>query len=349
MRTGLVIGLEALIRWQHPTRGVLSPAEFLPIIEGNILSVKVGEWVLEEAIEQIQMWKARGVHLVVSINIDAIHLLEGNILNYLQELLSKYPNVESSDFKLEILETSALEDITHVIEVMEDCKKIGINFSLDDFGTGYSSLTYLKRLPVSELKIDQSFVRDMLQDPDDLAILDGVISLASAFRREVVAEGVESIKQGEVLLRMGCNIAQGYVIARPMPAENIEKWIVEWKPDAKWLGLAPISRDDLPILYAIVEHTAWINNIITYIEGRHSIIPEQDHYQCRFGQWFYTLGSNYYKENSEFKLIENLYIDIHLKANAIIQGKDKSSDSLEEQILELREVHQSFIDALEKL
>ena len=349
MRTGLVVGLEALIRWQHPIRGVLSPAEFLPIIDGNILSIKIGEWVLKEAIEQIQMWKAKGIHLVVSINIDAIHFLEGDILSYLQELLAKFPNVDSSDFKLEILETSALEDITHVIQIMEDCKKIGINFSLDDFGTGYSSLTYLKRLPVSELKIDQSFVHDMLHDPDDLAILDGVISLANAFRRGVVAEGVESIKQGEVLLRMGCEVAQGYVIARPMPAENIEKWILEWKADERWLGLAPISRDRLPILYAIVEHTAWVNNLISYIKGKHSCIPEQDHHACRFGQWLYSLGSDHYKEYAEFELIENLHRKIHLKCKTIIEAKDEYLNNFEDEILELKEIHKSLINLLDKL
>lgn len=347
MRTGLVIGVEALIRWQHPTRGILSPAEFLPIIEGNVLSVKVGEWVLQEAIEQIQKWKAGGVHLVVSVNIDAIHLLEGDILNYLQELLVRHPGVQFSDFKLEILETSALEDITQVIRIMQECKEIGIAFSLDDFGTGYSSLTYLKRLPVSELKIDQSFVRDMLHDPDDLAILDGVISLAGAFRREVVAEGVESIRQGNVLLRMGCDVAQGYIIARPMPARNVEKWILEWKPDANWFGVSPVTRDELPILYAIVEHTAWVNSVIAYVQGRHSFMPEQNHYECRFGQLFYALGSKGYEEYTEFKRIENLHIDIHLKAKAIIQAKDNFSADFEKELLEFKKIHQNLIDALE--
>ena len=143
----------------------------------------------------------------------------------MKKLFNKYPTVKPNNIILEVLETSAIEDIEKVSQIMETCKKIGINFALDDFGTGYSSLTYLKRLPVSELKIDQSFVRDMLFDTDDLAILEGIISLATAFRRDIIAEGVENIKQGQILLQLGCEVAQGYFIAYPMPAENIVKWI----------------------------------------------------------------------------------------------------------------------------
>jgi EAL domain-containing protein (putative c-di-GMP-specific phosphodiesterase class I) len=121
--------------------------------------------------------------------------------------------------------------------VIEDCDRIGVQFALDDFGTGYSSLTYLKRLRVAMLKIDQSFVRDMLDDPDDLAILQGVIGLAAAFKRQVIAEGVETVAHGTALLHLGCELAQGYGIARPMPAEQIPAWVDSWQPDAAWCDL----------------------------------------------------------------------------------------------------------------
>ena len=119
-------------------------------------------------------------------------------------------------------------------QLIEDCAQIGVRFALDDFGTGYSSLTYLKRLRVALLKIDQSFVRDMLDDPDDLAILEGVIGLAAAFKREVIAEGVESVAHGTALLQLGCHLAQGYGIARPMPADQMPAWVRWWHPDAAW-------------------------------------------------------------------------------------------------------------------
>jgi diguanylate cyclase (GGDEF)-like protein/PAS domain S-box-containing protein len=347
MATGEVIGVEALIRWSHPLRGLLAPGEFLPIIEGNTLSIKVGEWVLEAAFKQIEYWKAAGLRFIVSINVDAIHILKGNIVEHIESLLKKYPSVASADFRLEILETSALEDITRVIEIMQDCKKIGVTFALDDFGTGYSSLTYLKRLPVSELKIDQSFVRDMLHDIDDLAILDGVIGLANAFHRDVVAEGVESISQGKILLRMGCTIAQGYAIARPMPAENIMKWIAEYKTDASWLGLVPVSRDNMPVLYALVEHSAWMKEIIEYIQGQHSLTPEQNHHECRFGQWLEGIGKKYYGEDSRFYSIKEFHQEMHQRANFIIQNKDNQLYNFEEKMEELQEIHKRMIDILE--
>ena len=136
--------------------------------------------------------------------------------------------------ELEVLETSALEDIQRVSQIMRDCQALGVRFALDDFGTGYSSLTYLKRLPAEMLKIDQSFVRDMLADPDDLAIVQGVIGLAAAFRREVIAEGVETVAHGQSLLGLGCHFAQGYGIARPMPGSEILQWVASWRPDAAW-------------------------------------------------------------------------------------------------------------------
>ena len=136
--------------------------------------------------------------------------------------------------QIEVLETSALADMVQASQVIEDCAQMGVMFALDDFGTGYSSLTYLKRLRVSLLKIDQSFVRDMLEDPDDLAIVQGVVGLAAAFGRQVIAEGVESVEHGTRLLQLGCAMAQGYGIARPMPAADLAAWVTRWRPDAAW-------------------------------------------------------------------------------------------------------------------
>ena len=139
-------------------------------------------------------------------------------------LLAEHSSVPSNRLELEILESSALEDISHISIVIADCTRLGVQFTLDDFGTGYSSLTYLKRLPVRTLKIDQSFVCDMLNDADDLAIIKAVLGLAASFNREVIAEGVETQAHGEALLKLGCELAQGYGIARPMPASEFYVW-----------------------------------------------------------------------------------------------------------------------------
>jgi diguanylate cyclase (GGDEF)-like protein/PAS domain S-box-containing protein len=236
MRTGLVIGVEALIRWQHPERGLLNPIEFLPVIENNPMMIEVGEWVIDSALTQISQWQAMGLKppLSISVNIAAVQLQQPDFTQMLTTLLAAHPDVEPRYLELEVLETSALDDVQHVSNTMNACMALGVSFALDDFGTGYSSLTYLRRLPASLIKIDQSFVRDMLDDTDDLAIVEGVIALAKSFKRDVIAEGVETIDHGITLLQLGCDLAQGYGIARPMPASDILAWVNEWKPDVRW-------------------------------------------------------------------------------------------------------------------
>jgi diguanylate cyclase (GGDEF)-like protein len=209
MKTGTVVGAEALIRWQHPERGLLPPGAFLPAIENQDVSVEVGEWVIGRALAQMAQWLSQGLRLPVSANIGARQLQQANFAERLGGLLAQHPAVLPGDLELEVLETSALADITQVSAVLQACRALGVHFTLDDFGTGYSSLTYLKNLPAELLKIDQSFVRDMLDDPDDLAIVEGVIGLASAFSRKAIAEGVETVAHGELLLTLGCALAQG--------------------------------------------------------------------------------------------------------------------------------------------
>ena len=241
MRTGKIIGAEALIRWQHPANGLLSPAFFLPVIEEHALAIDIGEWVIDTALTQMEHWQAAGLEMPVSVNVGARQLQQTNFVARLRAQLAAHPQVSPSRLELEVLETSALEDLANVSMTMAACREMGVLFSLDDFGTGYSSLTYLKRLPVALLKIDQSFVRDMLDDPDDMAILEGVIGLANAFHREVIAEGVETVAHGEMLLQLGCELAQGYGIARPMPADALPPWCTAWQAAPAWIGRCKIK------------------------------------------------------------------------------------------------------------
>ena len=237
MLTGKVIGVEALIRWQHPESGLIPSLEFLPVMEGQPVSLEIGDWVIGTALAQISQWQNMGVSLPISVNINAYQLQQENFITCLATLLATYSEVNPDLLELEILESSALHDISQVSATMNACRKLGVRFALDDFGTGYSSLTHLRRLPSQLIKIDQTFVRDMLEDADDLAIVKGVIGLAQAFECEVIAEGVETIAHGEALLNLGCELAQGYGIARPMSASDIPEWISQWKTDALWKGL----------------------------------------------------------------------------------------------------------------
>ncbi|WP_342807514.1 EAL domain-containing protein [Alteromonas sp. M12] len=234
MRTGEVIGAEALIRWQHPELGLLSPAEFLPFIENHQLSIDVGEWVIEEALQQIGKWQKDDLVIPVSVNIGALQIQQNNFAERLAKLLLAYPDIAPNLLQLEVLETSALEDLLDASETMKNCINLGVSFAIDDFGTGYSSLTYLRRLPANLIKIDQIFVRDMLIDPDDRAIVAGIVALAKSFNRNVIAEGVETVAHGVTLLQLGCDLAQGYGIARPMPAQDIVAWTAQWNTEQIW-------------------------------------------------------------------------------------------------------------------
>ena len=238
MQTAVIIGAEALIRWQHPTQGLLSANVFMPTIEDNSLSIELGEWVIDAVLAQMELWTAAGLTLPVSININARQLQHTGFIDSLRTLLAAHPTVNPGCLELEVLETSAMEDLTKVSKVLEISREMGFNFSLDNFGTGYSSLTYLKRLPVTTLKIDQSFVRDIITDSNDRAIVKGLVGLAPAFDLKVIAVGVETIEHGSLLMQLGCDLAQGYGIAHPMPANELPGWCATWKPDPVWADMS---------------------------------------------------------------------------------------------------------------
>ena len=237
MLTGDVFGAEALIRWQHPDKGLIPPLEFLPIIDGTQLELEIGEWVINEALAQLDAWQKQSIQLEVSINISSNHLLSNNFFSQLEEAFAKHTEVDSARLQLEILESSELGDVDTICDIIKMCQDtLGCNFALDDFGTGYSSLTHLRNLPINTIKIDQTFVRDMLVDTNDKAIIEGVIGLADAFHRKVIAEGVETTEHGQMLIAMGCEEAQGYGIAKPMPAKNIPNWLSHYIPNKDWLN-----------------------------------------------------------------------------------------------------------------
>jgi diguanylate cyclase (GGDEF)-like protein len=234
MRSGRVIGAEALIRWQHPDEGLLPPSRFLPEVEDSDFAIPLGEWVIETALSQLAAWRADGLELVVSVNISPRHLQTLSFAGRLATLLARHADVPATALELEVVESAALEDVLRVSEVISACHSLGVSFALDDFGTGYSSLSYFKRLQVDVLKIDQSFVRDLLTDDEDRAIVEGVISLTRTFKRQVIAEGVESAEVGVALLELGCSLAQGYGIAKPMPASALPDWVAHWQPYPQW-------------------------------------------------------------------------------------------------------------------
>jgi diguanylate cyclase (GGDEF)-like protein len=234
MRHGRVVGLEAALRWEHPQNGLVPARDFLPQVEETDLIIDIGEWVLDRVLAQLDHWQQAGHDWPVSINIAARHFQRADFVERLKNLLARHERVAPQRLDLEIVESVAIENIQHVSACLQACQALGVQFSLGDFGTGYSSLSYLKRLRTQTIKIDKSFVRDILHDGDDLALTTAVIGLARAFGRQVIAEGLESIEHGKLLLRLGCEVAQGSFIAQPMPAVDVPGWVAGFVTPTQW-------------------------------------------------------------------------------------------------------------------
>ena len=250
MATRQVVGAEALIRWRDPQRGLILPGEFMPLVEGTSFEIRLSEWVINQALHRLSEWQKSGLLLTLSVNIPAHHLQSHGFVDYLKQQIRLYPHLPPLALELEILETATLGNLDAAIKKMQACLDIGLHFSIDDFGTGYASLSYLRRLPADTIKIDQVFIRNMLQDPEDLSIVQGVIELARAFHKTVIAEGVETAEHGYKLLDMGCLLAQGYGIAKPMPSDKLQEWVREFKGFPNPLPDKPESSPTPPPLPA---------------------------------------------------------------------------------------------------
>ena len=223
---GRATGAEALVRWQHPVRGLVSPAEFIPLAEETGLILPLGHWVLQTACSQLAHWAARPemAHLTVAVNVSALQFRHKDFVSQVMSALDQ-SGANPHRLRLELTESLLVDRLEEIIEKMNKLKPKGVEFSLDDFGTGYSSLTYLKRLPLFQLKIDQSFVRDILTDPNDAAISRTVIALAQSLGLAVMAEGVECEAQRDVLADQGCIAFQGYLYSRPLPVAAFEEYV----------------------------------------------------------------------------------------------------------------------------
>jgi EAL domain-containing protein (putative c-di-GMP-specific phosphodiesterase class I) len=214
----LAIGAEALVRWNHPQRGLVSPATFIPLAEETGLILSLGQWILEAACDQIKVWEASEAtcHLVLAVNVSARQLASDEFVAQVEKLL-RSTGITPSRLKLEITESMMLGDVEAVIRIIRQLKALGVSFSMDDFGTGYSSLQYLKRLPLDQLKIDQSFVHDITTDSSDQALVSTIVAMAQSLRLSTIAEGVETQAQRALLALQGCRNFQGYLFSRPVP------------------------------------------------------------------------------------------------------------------------------------
>ncbi|MBK1721270.1 EAL domain-containing protein [Thiocystis violacea] len=314
-----VIGVEALIRWPHPDGGLLLPAAFLPIVEGSDLEIAIGEWVIAAALTQMASWQRQGLNVSVSVNIAAGHLLQPSFAQRLERLLAAHPECDPGRLELEILETSALSDIARASQTLKACRALGVRFALDDFGTGYSSLAYFRRLPIDVLKIDQSFVRDMLDDPEDIEIVESVVRLALAFDRSVIAEGVETPEHGALLNSLGCRLGQGFGIARPMLADAIPAWVSTWPEQGECMVVDKgISKHDIPLMMAIQNHRRWIDEFVDALNDADiARLVEIERGPCRFDRWYQGSGSAHYGTLEAFHSVGQRHVKVHELASTI--------------------------------
>jgi len=222
------VAVEALLRLDHPELGLLPPAAFASALDALRLARRIGCFVLESALAQAETWHRQGLPLRVSVNVSTYHLLDQEFLSDLQTALGAHTSLPASAVEIEITETAPLLDFAKARETLLACNRLGVRIALDDFGTGNASLTYLQKLPAQTIKIDQSFVRNILHDPKDHAIVAGVVTSANLLGLQVVAEGVETTEHAALLTQLQCHCLQGYAIARPMAPELILDWVTQY-------------------------------------------------------------------------------------------------------------------------
>jgi EAL domain-containing protein (putative c-di-GMP-specific phosphodiesterase class I) len=232
LKTGELIGMEALVRWRHPVRGLVSPLEFIALAEETGQILELGQWVMRTACMQLKAWQGKGYQPVrMAVNLAGRQLESGQIIDEIAQVLEE-TGISGDQLELEITESTIMEHAEEVIVTLEKIKEMGVMLAVDDFGTGYSSLSYLKRFPIDMLKIDRAFVSDITSDKVDADIVTTIITLAHSLGVKVIAEGVETDLQKEFLTREGCDYMQGYLLGKPVPADEFEALFLKEKAPA---------------------------------------------------------------------------------------------------------------------
>ncbi|MDQ5908084.1 MAG: hypothetical protein QG599_175 [Pseudomonadota bacterium] len=350
LHSGVCIGFEALIRWQHPDRGLLPPGAFLPVLEQHPLLITLGDWVIEAALEQLAGWNADGLKTTVSVNVDGLQLHDPEFAARLERQLQAQPSVTPQQLELEILETGALADMARVSALIEDLQGRGVACALDDFGTGFSSLTFLKRLAAHTVKIDQSFVRNMLTDVEQAVIIDSIVGLTRRFERQVLAEGVETELHGNLLLELGCELGQGYGIARPMSADAVPKWIASWRPPASWRESKAVVYENMPIFFAELQHRAWFDALQNHLDGSECSLLLNFN-QCSSKRWLHNIEIiERFGHRADFIALDALHDELHAEAVKFMAWRHAHQpDKIEASLPELQALSNLLLSELKLL
>ncbi len=347
MSKNRVVGFEVLLRWNHPQKGIIYADDFLPFVENDPkFMVELGHWVLEKAFYQLACWHVRDSNLTMSVNVSSHEVKELGFATYLKELFVKYPGIKPNTIEIELLETSAFENIEQTSTILRACQKLGVSIAIDNFGTGYASLHYLEKLPMNTIKIDKSFIMKLLSSSSNLSIVEASIGLAHAFSCHVVAEGVESEEIGKILLQLGCDVVQGFAIAKAMPARDVLEWIDSWSGYDSWKTIKRINTDNRALLHTAIEHRNWIDSVEVFLLNKSSKLPEFSASSCRLGNWIMHDASTEQRKHPAYEALDRQHKELHKYAKILIQSSEEDKIV---GINKLRQIREEILQKLEAL
>ena len=351
MRYGQLIGVEALIRWQHPERGLLGPDAFLPLVEGDDLSRRLDLWVVATALGDLATWSSTGADLRLSINVAANSVLSPGFAQSVKALLDRHPGLSSAAIDLEVRESAAINDLDTIAAVVEEAETLGLSFSIDDFGTGNASFASFRHLRARTLKIHQSLVGGMLDNHLDLSVVASVIGVAHAFDHGVIAEGLETSEQGSLLLDLGCDLAQGYFIAHPMPADALLEWFKGYRPPPQWAAAANAwTPVDLPLLLLEPQQRGWLQQLELTLLGdaeQGPALPEPA--ACQLRRWYASDGQRRYGPYAAFTALGPLLDQVEQVASELARRRAGGEQLTTDSLAQLRGANDAILAQLKAL
>lgn len=307
-----VNGAEALIRMKGDGGEIRQPGEFIGVAEETPLIKDIGGWVLNQALTQAMQWRRGGLDLSLGVNIGARHLLSDGFVQQVREALARQPGFPPAQLEIEVTESAALADIDHARRVLAECREIGVGVAVDDFGTGHASLTYVQSLPVTRIKVDQHFVRELPTDPRNMAVIAGTVTSSGLLEIDIIAEGVETVLHGLMLIRLGCNALQGYALTPPLPEADLRNWLSGWQTPAAWRLWAGDRANAaiLPLLYAEISHRRHSSGLL----GQGLPPPPEGIAECALTHWLDGEGERHFSHLSALRSLQEIHVKYHRSA-----------------------------------
>ncbi|MDR9467241.1 EAL domain-containing protein [Marinospirillum sp.] len=352
LQSGQPVAVEALLRWQHPEKGLLLPDDFMEGVDAPDLLLDLHEWMLDRVLEQLNTWHQHNLLLPITINISPYLLKQSSFPeHFYQQCQNRLPT--PGCLSLEVKEVDALDKLAATESLQAVCEILEVHLILDDFGAGYSSLPFLKRLGVAELKTERSFIDGMLDSSSDLAVVEASLGLASAFRCRLTAKGVENSQECYLLTRLGCHQAQGHFLCKPMPLEALEDWLKSRSLLCEFLSeFGLYQREDLPLVTAAVDHRSWVHQLEEYLADRNQHLPPLKLEACRFGRWWHSRESEQGELSKQpvFQRLGEIHEQVHQTAENLLTAHQKQQQAEVEVLFDqLKRLKSEMLKNLEEL